>query len=217
MDTLSTLLESFSDFNYPLSQWIALIFFTITMTGTPGPNNVMLTSSGANFGYKRSIAHILGIHVGLFSMFILMSLGLFTLFEKYPITQKVMFYIGATYLVYLAYKIATTPIKAINNEASLSEKAKPLTLLQAAAFQYVNPKAWVMVSNGIIFYAITGENFAASILVIMATFFIFGFMVNSTWVMFGRLIATLLKTPKAWRVFNVIMALLLLLCLPLML
>ncbi|MPV85408.1 LysE family translocator [Ostreibacterium oceani] len=206
------------EISYPLSQWVALLIYVFTMVGTPGPNNIMLTSSGANFGYKRSIPHVLGIHAGCLSMILLMAFSFYNIFELYPASRQVMFVVGAMYLIWLAYRIATTPVQALHADDSKNlTQGKPLTLVQAALFQYVNPKAWVMITNVIIFYTLSGNAYLASIFVIVLTFFGFGFFINSAWVVFGSLIGRMLKTEIAWRSFNIAMALLLLACLPLML
>lgn len=213
------LLQSFS--SYPQQQYLALCLYVITMTGTPGPNNVMLTTSGASFGIQRSLPHIAGIHLGLVSMIGLMALGFNKIFSLYPQSQSILFFAGVTYLVYLAYKIAFAPFIDINKQSQKitnqqMQEHKPMTLIQALLFQYVNPKAWVMTSNVLIFYALSDNLYLASVALIMLTFPMMGFLTSISWVSFGSLIGRFLNTHARWRGFNVTMALLLMACIPLM-
>lgn len=108
------------------------------MTWSPGPNNLMLAASGARFGYRRTLPHVLGIMFGGFSIFFAMAMGLGVIFEAYPQIQTAMKFIGSAYLLYLAYRIAVAPMPTDDNEQ------KPMGFWAAAAFQYVNPKVYVM-------------------------------------------------------------------------
>ena len=126
----------------------ALIGFAFVSSITPGPNNLMLMASGANFGFNRTVPHMLGISIGHSFMIIMVGLGLIQLFEAFPILHKIMTGLSVVYLLYLAWKIANAaPPK--DGEASGS----PLSFLQAAAFQWVNPKAWFMALTAITVYA----------------------------------------------------------------
>ena len=127
----------------------ALATFAFVSSITPGPNNLMLMSSGANFGFKLTIPHMLGVSLGFVIMVCLVGAGLIQIFDIYPITYQVLKVFSVIYLVYLAYKIATSkPIEdqKINN-------TKPFSFLQAAMFQWVNPKAWTMALTAISVYS----------------------------------------------------------------
>ena len=118
---------------------IGLIGFAVASSITPGPNNLMLMASGANFGFRRTIPHMVGISLGHAFMVMLVGLGLGKLFDTYPVAQTVLQVLSTGYLLYLAWKIA--------NAAPPQEgvaRGKPFTFFQAAAFQWVNPKAWYM-------------------------------------------------------------------------
>ena len=117
----------------------ALMGFAFVTSITPGPNNLMLMASGANFGFRRSIPHMLGIGIGFVVMVTLVGLGLMGLFDRYPVTHTMLKVFSAAYMLWLAWKIA-------NAAAPEQSKAtgQPLSLLQAAGFQWVNPKAWAM-------------------------------------------------------------------------
>jgi threonine/homoserine/homoserine lactone efflux protein len=118
----------------------ALTLFVFVSSITPGPNNLMLLSSGTRFGFRRTIPHMLGIGVGFMVMIALVGLGLAQLFLLYPPLHLALKIVSITYLLYLAWKIATSEPPT----ADEAETGKPMTFLQAAAFQWVNPKAWTM-------------------------------------------------------------------------
>lgn len=125
------------------NQWILLgpvALYIMSMTLTPGPNNLMLTASGANYGFRRTMPHMLGIIGGCFFLFAGIALGLGVLFERFPVVQIALRWVGSAYLLYLAWKIATAPPPNLQEARSGS----PLTFWQAAMFQFANPKAWVM-------------------------------------------------------------------------
>ena len=119
--------------------FLALFLFAFTTSITPGPNNMMLFASGVNFGFFRTVPHMLGIGAGFLSLLIAVGLGLGALLHSVPLLYTVLKFAGGAYLVWIAWKIGTS--------RSLSEgkgNAVPMTFLQAAAFQWINPKAWVM-------------------------------------------------------------------------
>ncbi len=128
-----------------LSFLVTLAVFAATMTGTPGPNNMMLTASGANFGYRRTVPHLVGITLGVASLIAVVAAGLGVVFKLYPWVQEGMKMVASGYLLYLAWRIA--------NAGAPSEKSspdrRPMTLLEGALFQYVNPKAWAMAVSAV--------------------------------------------------------------------
>lgn len=130
----------------------ALALFVLSTSGTPGPNNIMLLSSGGNLGIKRSLPHILGSNLGFPVMIIGLGVGLVSLFAQFPSLYVAMKYVGITYLLFLAYKIATTPVSA-----EAKQQIKPISFLQAAAFQWVNPKAWIIAISAIVAFSSTTD------------------------------------------------------------
>jgi len=118
---------------------LSVLLFALVSTVTPGPNNIMIMTSGVNFGVWRTLPHYLGICFGFPAMVVAISLGLGKVFEAFPQLHLVIKVLGITYLLYLAWRIATTATEIDGEKTS-----KPLSFLQAAAFQWVNPKAWVM-------------------------------------------------------------------------
>ncbi|WP_040818565.1 LysE family translocator [Litoreibacter arenae] len=180
----------------------ALVIFAFVSSITPGPNNLMLMASGANFGFRRSVPHMLGISIGFMLMVFLVGIGLVQVFELYPISHTILKVASAAYMSWLAWKIANAaPPK--QGEAG----GTPMTFLQAAAFQWVNPKAWAMALTAVTVYAPT-QSVAAVALVAV----IFG-AVNgpsvSTWTVLGQQMRRILTNPTRLRVFNWVMATLL--------
>ena len=183
---------------------LPLLLFSISMTITPGPNNVMVTASGVNFGYKKTLPHILGITFGFPVMIVLIGLGLGSVFKSFPVIHHILKYIGATYLLYLAWKIAT--FSSINNNGG---RNKPFTFWQAVIFQWVNPKAWVMAVGAIAAFTSIGRDVFLEVLLIAFVFCIVCFPCVSLWAFLGTNIKRLLTTDYYRKVFNISMAFLL--------
>ena len=120
---------------------LALSAFAFVTSITPGPNNLMLLASGMNYGFARTVPHMLGISVGFGVMCLAVGFGLHELFTRHPVVYEVMKWAGVAYLLYLAWRIATA---GVVSDAKGSARGKPLTLWEAAAFQWINPKAWAM-------------------------------------------------------------------------
>ena len=163
----------------------------------------MLMSSGANFGFKRTVPHMLGVALGFVLMLVLVGLGVMQLFDLFPISYQVLKVLCVSYLFYLAYKIATSNAP----DSSCKDEAKPFTFVQAALFQWVNPKAWTMALSAISIYA-PSKTFNAILLVGL----VFG-LVNlpcvSSWTLLGQKLQNYLNDPRRLRLFNITMALLL--------
>lgn len=181
---------------------MALIVFAFVSSITPGPNNLMLMASGANFGFRRTIPHMLGIGLGFTFMVLLVGAGLVQIFDRYPISYTVLKVVSVIYLMYLAWKIAhAAPVQGQDSTGT------PMTFLQAAAFQWVNPKAWAMALTAIAAYA-PGQTLNAILLVAL----VFG-AINlpsvSTWTVLGQQMARILTNPRRLVVFNWTMAALL--------
>ncbi|MCV3271676.1 LysE family translocator [Roseobacter sinensis] len=180
----------------------ALVLFALVTSATPGPNNLMLMASGANYGFSRSIPHMLGISVGFGLMIVLVGAGLAQVFESYPVSYTVLKVISVLYLSYLAWKIATAA--PIRGDAG---KGRPMTFLQAAAFQWVNPKAWAMALTALSVYA-PSQTLAAFALVAVI-FASVNLPAITAWTVLGQQLARVLTNPRRLRVFNRTMAALL--------
>ncbi len=178
--------------------------FGIIAAVTPGPNNVMLTTTGLNFGVRRGIPHLAGICIGFPVMLALIGLGFGTLFQLYPILHDAIKVVGIVYLLYLAWKIATT-----RSSTSDDQRTKPINFWQAAAFQWVNAKAWIMGSSALAAYTTLDDNFFIQVLIICVTFMIITIPCAGIWLVFGAGLQRFLRDPKHLQVFNIAMALLL--------
>jgi len=176
------------------------VAFAFSMSATPGPNNMMLTASGANHGFRRTLPHMLGITVGCMVLMSGVALGLGALFQQWPALQTALKLIGSLYLLWLAWKIANAPAPG---EADAKSVRRPLTFWQAAAFQFANPKAWVMTISGIASFALTGDAFVSSALVLILLMGLTNLPSIALWAGFGVAIGRLLRTPQHWRWFNI--------------
>lgn len=186
---------------------LALAVFALVSSITPGPNNLMVLASGLNFGFRRSLPHMLGIGCGFTLMVAIVGLGLGRVFVAYPAIYSVLRYAGGAYMVWLAWKIANSgPV----GEGKSS--GQPMTFLQAALFQWVNPKGWVMAVSANATYSIVGQPVFSAVLVAGA-FALASIPSNSLWVVFGSGLRGLLNEPRSLRIFNAAMAVLLVLSL----
>ena len=183
---------------------LALAMFCAATLFTPGPNNLMLMTSGLNYGFRRSLPHFWGVNLGFALMVLLVGLGLGQVFAIYPALYLALKYIGAAYLLFLAWEIASAGPVA----AGAAGRGRPLTFLEAAAFQWINPKAWVMAVGAVSAYAAIAP-FPWNMALIAAMFGTLGVASCGTWVGFGTALQRLLTDPRHVRVFNVAMALML--------
>jgi threonine/homoserine/homoserine lactone efflux protein len=171
-------------------EYASLIAFAISSCITPGPNNSMLMASGLNYGTRRSLPHYFGIVLGFPLMILAVGLGIAQIFDAYPALHTLLKIVGAGYLSFLAYKIATAPVGL---EAVKS--GKPFTFLQAAAFQWVNPKAWVMAVGAIATYTVIGSNYSTQVALISALFFAIGAPLHLGMALAGRVFAARAAQP----------------------
>jgi threonine/homoserine/homoserine lactone efflux protein len=182
-----------------MTELLPLVTYSIVMSSTPGPNNLMLTTSGANFGFRRTLPHILGISAGMTVQTIVTCLGLGSLFVAFPMLHNVLRVAGALYLLVLAWKLAGSAI----SDVSL---ARPLSFWQAAAFQAVNPKSWIKSVTIASVFMPTGMGIVPGTLLVTFITVAIGMPCVSVWALFGVAIRRLLTDLRRRRVFNVIMA-----------
>ena len=187
------------------SLFVAFLMFALVMFFTPGPNNIMLLSSGLTYGFRRTIPHIAGITVGFAFMVGAVGLGLGTIFIAYPVLQTILKYAGAAYLVYLAWHIGMAEPSAPEQDNSRG----PMTFWGAAMFQWVNAKGWVMVIGTITAYAAIAS-FPWNILIQTLISLAMGTASTVVWALFGTALRPVLTSRTAVRAFNIVMALLLL-------
>ena len=187
-------------------QMLALSVFAAVSSGTPGPNNLMILTSGVNFGMKRSIPHLMGITLGFCFMIFCVGMGLQTMFTVVPQLETILRYGGTAYLLWLAWKIA--------NSGPVGEGkagAKPMGFWAATAFQWVNPKAWFMAISAITTYASTagGSSKLVQVLLVVLIFGLINLPLVACWGWFGSAMRQFLQDPKKLKLFNWTMAILL--------
>lgn len=181
---------------------LALATFAFVSSITPGPNNLMLMASGANFGFRQTIPHMLGVGIGFVVMILLVGGGLIQVFDTYPVAHTILKIVSVVYLVWLAWRIANAaPVKESDSAGS------PMTFLQAAAFQWVNPKAWTMAVTAITAY--TPDQTFQAIVLVGVVFGLINIPSVGSWTLMGQQMARFLQSPGHLRTFNWIMAALL--------
>lgn len=183
---------------------LAFIAFAAATLFTPGPNNIMLMASGLNYGFRRTLPHMAGVTLGFSFLVAVMGLGLGAVFAAYPVLHTVLKYAGAAYLTYLAVVIAL---------AKPAEKdggdGRPMTFLEAALFQWVNVKGWVIAVGAVTAYAAIAA-YPLNIAMLSVLLFVIGVGSSTTWVLLGTSLQALVRSPRAVRIFNGVMAALLL-------
>ncbi|WNW09642.1 LysE family translocator [Pseudomonas sp. DTU_2021_1001937_2_SI_NGA_ILE_001] len=187
---------------------LAFALFALVTSITPGPNNMMLLASGVNFGFRRTLPHMLGISSGFMVLVLAVGFGLGQLFQSWPLLYTLLRYAGGAYLLYLAWKIATSGPAGDSGES----RGEPLGFFAAALFQWVNPKAWVMAIGAITTYT-PMQGYFTNVLVIAAVFALINLPGVGIWAGFGSLLRNVLRDPQRVRLFNAVMALLLVLSL----
>jgi threonine/homoserine/homoserine lactone efflux protein len=184
---------------------IAFVMFATVMFFTPGPNNIMLLSSGLTYGFRRTLPHVAGITIGFAFMVGAVGVGLGTIFIAYPVLQTILKYAGVAYLIYLALAIAMSDPVAPEQH----NRRGPMTFWGAAMFQWVNAKGWVMVIGTITAYAAIAA-YPWNIVIQVGLSLILGVASCTAWALFGSALRPVLTSRRLVRAFNIIMALLLL-------
>ncbi|MBI2718768.1 MAG: LysE family translocator [Rhizobiales bacterium] len=181
----------------------ALVTFAFVAAATPGPNNLMLLSSGVNFGFRRKVPHMLGIGFGFTFMIVVVGIGLGPIFARYPQIYGALRWMGGLYMLWLAWKIANSGPVGDGRGG-----AQPMTFIKAALFQWVNPKGWAMMVSAIATYTLAAS-YVWSVLLVAAVFGAVTFPSISSWALFGVALQRVLNHPTYRRAFNIAMALLL--------
>jgi len=179
-----------------------LLFATVTLF-TPGPNNAMLMSSGLTYGWRRAMPHLLGVVLGFGLMVGLVGLGLGAVLAANPILYGILKYVGAAYMLYLAWKIATATPQG--EESDRRSTGRPISFIEAALFQWVNPKAWIMAVGAVSTYAGIAP-FPWNVITMAAVFTIVGFASSGAWVGLGAGLQKLIKDPRRQRLVNIVLA-----------
>ncbi len=187
-----------------IEQIAALAAFAFVTSVTPGPNNLMLMASGTHYGFARTVPHMLGVSIGFTAMIVLIGLGLAGVFAAFPAAYTVLKVVSCGYLLYLAWMLATAAPKLAH--APGEARGKPFTFVQAALFQWVNPKAWTMALTAITAYA-PADDRVADLLVMAIVFGLINLPTVGSWTLLGTPLRRFLAAPGRLRAFNVAAAL----------
>lgn len=190
---------------YSLTMLVSITSFALAGVLTPGPNNIMLLSSGLTFGYRSTIPHMMGVMLGFSIMVVLVGLGIGAVFETFPVIFTVLKVVGISYLFWMAWRIANSKGEI---DTKNSQSSKPFTFLQAASFQWVNPKAWFMAITTTVSFVTNPKIGFMQVLVISFIFMICGFISTNTWTLGGVYLKKFIKNTLHVRIFNITMALL---------
>ncbi|MFD1800767.1 LysE family translocator [Mixta tenebrionis] len=185
-----------------LSLFFSMLGFLWVAAITPGPNNMLLTTAGANFGFLRSIPLMIGIMLGMQLMLLLVAFGVGSLILLYPSLHLFLKIAGSLYLLWLAWKIATAAYEQLEvGEAP----AHPMPFWQGGVLQLVNPKAWLMALGAIASFSLAGEAYRGSVVAISIGMALVNLVAGIIWLGFGTLIGHLLRSRRAWKIFNLAM------------
>ena len=182
----------------------AVFLFALSASITPGPNNVMLMASGMNFGIRASLPHMLGVCLGFTLMVILVGSGLGFIFDRFPLIHEIIKILGILYLLYLAWRIARSAPTSLEGG-----NPRPFSFLEAALFQWVNPKAWIMVSGAVAAFTTADGAIHLQVAAITLAFFCVSFPSAGIWLCFGVGLKKLFASPGHQQKFNLAMALIL--------
>jgi threonine/homoserine/homoserine lactone efflux protein len=194
------------DYMLSLSDLTSIFMFMFIMVITPGPNNIMMLTSGLNFGYKKTIPHMLGVAIGFSLMVLGVGLGLGVLFMEFPLIADIIKLISIMYLFYIAYKIATNT--SINTKNDGVNEGKPFTFIQICFFQLINSKAWIMVLTAVSLFTDGNENTKKVIVIAIVTILV-SIISTNTWTLGGVALKKFINNSKKLKIFNYFMAVLL--------
>lgn len=186
----------------------SIMLFCFISTITPGPNNILLAHSGAKFGVIKTLPHILGIRCGMTLLHLTILLGLGQVFQRWPAVHSICAYVASGYIIYMALKIALAKVHSVNNHG------KPMGILQAAAFQVINPKSWASLITASSVFTLSGDLFWPSAFLGILMFNTATIPGTFMWVTIGKVVSGKLQDPRYNRMFNVTMGALLLTTLP---
>ncbi|KQN63978.1 LysE family translocator [Erwinia sp. E602] len=188
-----------------LSLFLSMLGFLWVAAITPGPNNMLLTASGARFGLLRSLMLLVGIMIGMQLMLLMVAFGVGGLILLYPALHLLLKIAGSLYLLWLAWKIGSAGYEELNTDAA---PATPMPFWQGGLLQLINPKAWLMALGAVASFSLAGEAYLHSVLAISFGMALVNLVSGIIWIGFGALIGRILRSRRAWRLFNVAMGLL---------
>ena len=184
---------------------LSISLFWFVTAYTPGPNNVVASYSGFNFGVKKTIPHILGVTLGFTSLVIFLSVGLINIFKLFPLIQIIIKYLGTLFLIYLAYKIA------FSKTSDDTTKENPVKFIETFLFQYLNPKGVTVAIIVVYTYVELGENYLNYATQVILLAFLFSITSITLWTLIGKFLRKFATNDKFIKYFNYVMSSLLLL------
>ena len=187
---------------------LAIAAYAFVTCATPGPNNILLTGFGANFGFLRTLPAVFGIIVGGASINIAVGLGLGALLQEYSVVKELLKFVGSIYLFFLSWKLLVSK----SGGSAVARETKPFSFVEAFSFQYVNPKVWVMLTTANVSFAVMGPDYWMSVVMITVTFVVVGTPSIMLWAGFGQLVSSLLERPAYRQFFNASMAFMTVMC-----
>ena len=188
-----------------LSLFLSMLGFLWVAAITPGPNNMLLTASGANFGFLRSLMLLIGIMLGMQIMLLLVAFGVGSLILLYPSLHLFMKIAGSIYLLWLAWKIGSAEYEKLETDHA---PAAPMPFWQGGLLQLINPKAWLMVLGAVASFSLAGSAYLTSVIEISLGLALVNLIAGFIWLGFGAMIGRILRSRRAWTIFNVCMGLL---------
>ena len=188
-----------------LSLFLSMLGFLWVAAVTPGPNNMLLTASGANFGFLRSLMLLIGIMLGMQIMLLLVAFGVGGLILLYPSLHLFMKIAGSLYLLWLAWKIGSAEYEQL--ETGDAPKT-PMPFWQGGLLQLINPKAWLMALGAVASFSLPGDKYMTSVVAISIALALVNLVAGILWLGFGAMIGRILRSRRAWTIFNVSMGLL---------
>lgn len=194
------------------SLYLSIFTFLLIAAVTPGPNNILLTTTAANFGIARALIPMLGIMLGMQVLLLLVASGVGSLIILHPSIHLALKVMGSTYLIWLAWKLGSARFEKLDTE---TPPAKPVRFYQGCLLQFLNPKAWLMALGSIASFSLVGSQYIPSVIAISLIMIGVNLIASAVWLGFGSLIGRLLSSPASWRAFNVTMGVLTIACVPL--
>ena len=185
---------------------LSLSLFMFVTSCTPGPNNILASYSGFNFGLIKTIPHMFGVIFGFTSLVIAINFGLINIFKNFPIIQEILKYMGTIFLIYLAYKISFSKASSDNSSKN------PIKFIESFFFQFINPKSVIVAVIMVSTYVVSGENFINYSMWVIAIAFIFACFSIVFWTLLGRFLRKFATNEKFIKNFNYVMSFLLVSC-----
>jgi threonine/homoserine/homoserine lactone efflux protein len=181
---------------------LSFLLLSVPTFFTPGPNNLMLMTSAAKFGARRTMPHMFGILLGFPFMVFVVGMGLGEIFSAYPVIKTVMKYLAIGYFLWMAWHLLGLKI------GSASGSERPLRLVEAALFQWINPKAWAMAISFVAAFVVVGEHRFTSVALLALACLLLGPFSSLTWIVFGQQLQSLLYRTGTERYLGIVLALL---------